>query len=363
MDDPRCNKRNNVDHPLTEMMFLVISAVVSGMNTWTEIQDFGEEKIDWLRRFFPYQHGIPWHGTLGRVFARLDSEAFGHYFIEWIDSLRGLTNGEVVAIDGKRMRGSYDKADGKSAIHMVSAYATNSHLCIGQLATAEKSNEITAIPQLLDLLTLEGATVTIDAMGCQKEISRKIMDRKADYILGVKDNQKGLLEQIEKVFNITAAASTHTQHSLGHGRMEQRTCSVISDLQFLDDYKDWPGITSFIRVEAKREMKNTGKTESSTRYYISSKKASAEVFNQQIRSHWAIENKLHWVLDVNFKEDASRKRKGDSAQNFGLISKIALTLIERHRQAGTGKISKTPRSRIRTKAALNDRIREKILGI
>ncbi|MFT7036691.1 MAG: hypothetical protein ACJA2S_005228 [Cyclobacteriaceae bacterium] len=170
INDPRSNKRNTVDHPLTEMMFLVISAVVSGFDNWTDIELFGEEKLDWLRKYFPFENGIPWHGTLGRVFARLDNEKFGQYFIEWIESLSQLTKGEVIAIDGKRMRGSYDKATGKAAIHMVSAYATDQCLSLGQLATDQKSNEITAIPKLLELLALDDCTVTIDAMGCQKDI-------------------------------------------------------------------------------------------------------------------------------------------------------------------------------------------------
>ena len=356
MKDPRCNKRNTVDYPLIEMMFLVISATVSGMTHWTDIQLFGEEKLDWLRTHFPYEKGIPWHSTLSRVFARLDNEAFGQYFTEWIGTLSELTDGEVIAIDGKRMRGSYDKSDGKAAIHMVSAYATDQRLSLGQLATAQKSNEITAIPLLLDLLTLKGSIITIDAMGCQRAIAKKILEKEADYILGVKENQKGLLEQIEKMFTITQA-HTQTSHDMGHGRIETRTCSVIDDLQLFDDYRDWPGITSLIKVETVREMKNSAEKQTAVRYYISSKTASAEVFNKDIRSHWAIENKLHWVLDVTFKEDASRKRKGNSAANFSLFSKIALALIEK------AQISKLPRSRIRKKALLNNQFREKILGI
>lgn len=356
MSDPRCNKRNTVDHPLTEMMFLVISAAVSGLNTWTDIQLFGEEKLEWLRKFFPFEKGIPWHGTLGRVFARLDNERFGAYFIEWIESLGQLTKGEVVAIDGKRMRGSYDKSNGKAAVHMVSAYASDQCLCLGQVATEQKSNEITAIPKLLELLTLEGCTVTIDAMGCQRDISKKIIDCKADYILGVKENQKGLLEQIEKVFKITQPCSTHIQYDLGHGREETRKCSVVSNLNFFDDYKDWPGLKTLVKVDSERTIKNTGKKENSTRYYISSKKATAQGFNQNVRSHWAIENKLHWVLDVTFNEDASRKRQGNSATNFALFSKIALALIEKCEE----KISR-PQKRLR--AALSDSFREKILRI
>jgi predicted transposase YbfD/YdcC len=310
-------------------MFLAISAVISGIDDWKGIEMFGKSKLDWLRKFFPYKNGIPWHGTLGRLFAQLDNEAFESAFIEWVAALGELNKGEVVAFDGKRMRGSYDKSDGKAAIHMVSAYASSQRLCLGQLATEEKSNEITAIPQLLDLLTLEGCTVTIDAMGCQKDISEKIIKKNADYILQVKDNQKGLSEQIDKLFNITQTASCHTSNDIGHGRVEQRTCHIINDLTFLDDYKDWPGLKTLVRVQARRIDKRTDKEEKSTRYYISSKKADAEVFNQDIRSHWAIENQLHWVLDVTFGEDASRKRKGNSAKNFSLFTKMAMALIEK----------------------------------
>ncbi len=357
MEDPRCNKRNTVSYPLVELMFLVISATVSGWTHWTDIQLFGEENLNWLRKFFPYKAGIPWHSTLGRLFARLDNEAFGEYFIEWISTLSNLTEGEVVAIDGKRMRGSYDKSVNKSALHMVSAYATDQCLSLGQLATEEKSNEITAIPKLLDLLTLAGSTVSIDAMGCQKEIAKKIINNQADYILGVKENQKGLLEQVEKVFGITQSY-VHTEYDVGHGRAETRTCSVVDDLRFFDGYTDW-GIVSLIKIEATREIKGSEKKTSEVRYYISSKKASAQAFNHNIRSHWAIENKLHWVLDVTFNEDASRKRAGNSAANYSLCSKIGLALIEKARLENKN----MTRPRIRKKALLNHTFREKILGI
>jgi predicted transposase YbfD/YdcC len=239
---------------------------------------------------------------------------------------------------------------------MVSAYASDQCLCLGQIATDQKSNEITAIPKLLELLSLAGSTVTIDAMGCQKDISKKIIERKADYILGVKENQKGLLAQIEKVFKITQPCSVDTDHDLGHGREETRKCSTITNLDFFDDYKDWPGLKTLIKVDAARTIKQTGKTENSTRYYISSKTAEADVFNRNVRSHWAIENKLHWVLDVTFGEDASRKRKGNSAENFALVTKIALTLLQKN-----GDKRSKPSKRL--KAALSDAYREKLLEI
>lgn len=356
MEDPRCNIRKQVDYSLPELMFLVISAVVSGMNTWDEISEFGDHKLDWLRKFFPFKNGSPWPSTLSRLFARLDTEQFGRYFIEWVSRLSELTGGKVVAIDGKTMRGSCDAADNKSALHMVSAFVSHQNLCLGQLATEEKSNEITAIPALLDMLTLKGCTVTIDAMGCQKEIAGKVLERKADYILQVKGNQKSLLEQIEKVFRKTSPASVDVWDDLGHGRIEQRACGVITDLAFLDDCQDWPGLKSIVRIKSKRTIKRTGKKETSVRYYISSKTSKAEVFNRDIRQHWGIENNLHWSLDVNFKEDSSKKRKGHSAANFGLFTKIALTLLEKY------EVKKSKR-RKRLNVLLDDRLREKLLEI
>jgi len=357
VEDPRPNTSNNVKYPLEELMFLVISATVSGLDEWKQIAAFGKMKLEWLRKFFPYQEGIPWAGTLGRVFAQLDNHAFELAFIDWVSNLSKITKGQVVAIDGKRMCGSYDKADEKAAIHIVSAYATDQGVCLGQQATDAKSNEITTIPALLDLLTLEGCTVTIDAMGCQRDISQKILDKKADYILQVKNNQKALMEQVEKVFNIAAVSSQHTNNNIDHGRIEQRTCRTINDLTFFDDYKDWPGLKSLVQIKATRVDKFTGKKESSIRYYISSKIADASTFNHDIRAHWAIENKVHWVLDVTFGEDKSRKRKGDSAKNASLVSKIALALIEQHQDG------KATRPEKRLNALLNDAYREKILKI
>lgn len=335
-------------------MFLVISAAICEVNQWVEIEEFGKGHLPWLRKFFPFRNGIPSHDTLGRVFAKLNTEAFSDYFSEWVNELREHNSGELIAIDGKRMRGSYDKSAGQSALHIVSAYATRQRLSLQQVATQAKSNEITAIPKLLDLLSIHGCTVSIDAMGCQKEISKKVLGKEADYILSVKGNQKGLLEQVEKVFKITSIASQAEGHQIDHGRFEIRKCSVITDLTHFNDDKDWPGIKSLIRIDASR--KGDLKTEEQIRYYISSKQAEAECFNDHIRSHWAIENKLHWVLDVDFNEDSSRKRKGNSAFNFNLVSKIALGLIEKSD-------SKLPRSRQRTKAAFDTVFREKLLRI
>ncbi len=358
MEDPRCNLRNQVQYSIHEIFFLVIAAVVSGCNDWKEIALFGKVKVDWLRKFFPYTEGTPCNTTLSRFFSKLDPESFGQLFSEWVASLSELTEGQLVAIDGKTLRGSYDRKDNKAALHMVSAFVSRQGLCLGQLATDAKSNEVTAIPKLLDLLTLEGAILTIDAMGCQKEIAKEIVAKRADYILQVKGNQKGLLEQVEKVFQITSLTDTHTQHTFGHDRIEQRTSSIITDLTYLDDREDWKALKSVVRVESVREHKASGNMERSTRYYISSRTDSAQIFNDNIRSHWAIENQLHWTLDVTFNEDKSRKRVGYSPHNFNIISKIALTLIN-DRESG----SRMSKKNKRTKAALSDVFREELLKI
>lgn len=356
MKDGRTTSRGNLRHELVDILFLTISAAICGLHEWVEIEEFGKGQLSWLRNFFPFKNGIPSHDTLGRVFSKLDTEEFSECFTEWVNELSTKASGELVAIDGKRIRGSYDRSTQQSALHIVTAYATEQRLCLQQVATDQKSNEITAIPKLLNMLSIEGCTVSIDAMGCQTKVSKNIIEKSADYVLGVKKNQKGLLEQIEKVFEITQPASIDEEQNIDHGRFEVRKCSVITDLTHFDDYKDWPGLKSLIRIESTRKLRNQEKTEGQTRYYISSKIDNANTFNNQIRSHWHIENKLHWVLDVDFNEDSSRKRKGNSAFNFNMVSKIALSLIEK-----SG--SRLPRSRQRTKAAFDPDFRQKLLRI
>ncbi|MFV1977500.1 MAG: ISAs1 family transposase [Candidatus Scalindua sp.] len=354
MTDPRRITKGNFTYPLEEIMLLVISAVIASANTWTGVATFGKEQLGWLRQFSSFTNGTPSHDTLGDLFAVICPEEFNRCFVEWIQSISKIT-GQIIAIDGKRLRGSYDTSGNKSAIHMVTAFASEQGLSLGQLATDQKSNEITAIPKLLDLLAIKGCTVTIDAMGCQKKIAKKIIEKEADYVLAVRENQKDLLEQIKKVFEITAAKSTSTDHDTGHGRVETRTCSVIDDLRFLDiDKKQWKGLKSIVRVESERFFKVNGKSTKEFRYYISSHTNSAEWFNATVRKHWAIENNLHWVLDVVFKEDESRKRAGYSASNFNMISKIAMALIRKNK----GKQSLRQK---RYKAALSPEFRKKII--
>lgn len=316
LKDPRRITKGNFYYPLNEILFLVISAVLSGADDWVSISLFGRAKKVWLRQYLAYEKGIPSHDVLGKVFALLDSNQFNRCFTNWIGSISDITQGEVIAIDGKSLRGSACKTQGRLAFHLVSAYATQNRLCLAQQCVSEKSNEITAIPELLDVLAVENCVVTIDAMGCQHEIAQKIIDKKADYILMVKDNQKNLKEQIEKVFSIQASLNSNEQLDMGHGRIEKRICDVIDRLEFLDDRQLWPQLNSIIRIKSERYNKQTSQASSEIRYYISSLREDAATLNHKIRQHWAIENNLHWTLDVIFNEDALLKKKGNSPINI-----------------------------------------------
>lgn len=357
LKDPRRTAKGNHLYPLEEILFLTIAAVVSGADTWTSISLFGRAKRDWLGKFYPFKNGIPSHDVLGKVFAALDPEAFSRCFVSWIGSLSTLTSGEVVPIDGKTLRGSADKGAGKAAMHVVSAFATANGLCLGQVKVDSKSNEITAIPELLELLALKGCIVTLDAMGCQKNIAEAILKKEADYVLMVKGNQKGLKDQVEKLFSITPVKAKHSSHDLGHGRIEHRTCEVVDRLEFLDGRQEWPGLQSAVRLTSERTMKRTGLGTAETRYYITSLKADAKLIHDTVRSHWAVENNLHWSLDVIFKEDASLKKKDHSALNFNIIAKMALTLLDGENSTKKSKPSK------RLLAALDDDYRAKVLKV
>lgn len=336
---------------------MTISAVISGMDNWTMISKFGQMKIDWLRKFFPYENGTPSHDVLGKVFAALDPESFSRCFISWVDSLADLTNGEVVSIDGKTICRSDDKSTGKSALHVVSAFAAENRLCLGQQAVDSKSNEITAIPQLLELIAIKGCIVTIDAMGCQKTIAEDIVKKEADYVLMVKGNQGDLKQQVEKIFSISAITDESSTSDLGHGRIEHRKCAVIDKLDFLDDREEWIGLKSVARIKSERICKQTGRESMETRYFITSLPADAKKIGKAIRSHWAVENGLHWSLDVVFNEDDSLKKKGNSALNYNIIAKMALTLIDRERSTKDSKPVK------RMAAALDDNYRAKLLKV
>ena len=355
LTDPRRTNKGNFTYPLNEILFLTISAVVSGMKGWSDIALFGKLKLEWLQQYFPYENGIPSHDVLSKVFAALNSEAFSECFTSWINSISELTQGEVIAIDGKTIRGSASQE--RLAMHIVSAYACGNRLCLAQEATEEKSNEITAIPRLLDLMALKNCVVTTDALGCQKKIAEKIVEKQADYVLMVKDNHKNLKIDIEQSFDSLDIKQYDETLDSGHGRVETRTCEVIDDLSLIKAKLEWEGLRSIIRITAERTDKKSKKTSIAIRYYISSLKVDAKRMNQIVRDHWKVENNLHWNLDVIFNEDAGLKKKGNAPYNFNIVNKIALTLIE---QQKNNKMSKNAK---RIKAALDDKYREEILKV
>lgn len=329
LEDPRM--LGKVVYPLNEMLFLCLLAVLAGADSWVEVAKYGEKKLEFLRTFLLFENGTPSHDQLGDVFAALDAEKFQQCFISWVSALTGV-DGDVVALDGKTLRRSYKKAGRKGAIHMISAFSASQRLVLGQMKVAEKSNEITAIPQLLDLLTIKGAIVTIDAMGCQKKIAKKILDKGADYVLSLKGNQSTLRDDVELYFKeqcecnfVDTKFDRHETLEKSHGRIETRIYTVIDDIGWLKKRHDWPGLKSIIMVQSIREF--DGRIERETRFYISSLKASAERLAGAIRSHWAVENSLHWVMDMVFRDDECRIRKENAPANFAVIKHIANNLL------------------------------------
>lgn len=333
LTDPRVERTK--EHLLEEILFITIAAVLSGAASWNDIADYGESKRDWLGGFLTLPGGIPSHDTFNRVFSALDPVELENCFLGWVKAVAKLSAGEVVSIDGKAIRGSR-QAGGKAIVHMVSAWASENNLVLGQRKVDSKSNEITAIPKLLDVLHLQGCVITIDAIGCQKTIANKIVSKQADYILGVKENQGELLENVRDSFQLLPCNSVSQEVDCGHGRVEQRLCSVIADLSMVERVAQWTSLQSLVRVQAERFSKSTGAIERETRYYISSLAPEAARINRAIRQHWHIENKLHWVLDVGFREDQSRKRAGHAAQNFSLINRIALNLLRQDKTSKRG---------------------------
>lgn len=326
MKDPRIDRRKL--HQLEDIVFITIAAVLSGAESWNEIELFGKQKKAWLSGFLALPNGIPSHDTFNRFFSILDPLEFESCFSDWVQSLSRVYSGDIVAIDGKTIRGSRGKGV-HTAAHLVSAWSKNNQVVIGQIQVDQKSNEITAIPALLDKLLLEGSIITIDAMGCQKEIARKIRSKRADYVLAVKENQGDLLEDILDSFKMLPVDQAVNDLDFGHGRIETRVCSVISDLSLIEKPHLWKSLSSIVRIESQRFIKSTGVTQTQTRYYISSLEAQPEVFQQAIRSHWGIENNLHWSLDVAFNEDANRKRARNAAFNFSIVNRVALSLLKK----------------------------------
>lgn len=337
LKDPRVERTK--EHLLQEILFIAIAAVLCGAESWNDMEDYGRAKQPWLKTFLRLPGGIPSHDTFNRVFSALDPEELEACFLAWVRDVARLSDGEVVSIDGKAIRGSRQTGN-KAIVHLVSAWANANHLVLAQRKVADKSNEITAIPKLLQVLELSGTVVTIDAIGCQRSLAQQIAEKKADYILAVKQNQGHLLEEIKDSFQMLPVEAIAEETDGGHGRVEQRTCSVLGDLSLLEKASQWASLQSLVRIEAERFHKATGEIERETRYYISSLKPEASRLNRAIRQHWGIENSLHWVLDVAFHEDQSRKRAGHAAQNFSLLNRIALNLLKHDKETKVGIRSK-----------------------
>jgi predicted transposase YbfD/YdcC len=330
--DPRVERTRA--HPLENILVIALLAVLCGADTFVSIESFGRSKKDFLSTFLNLENGIPSHDTFGRVFAALDPKALESAFRAWVNSLVEVSGGEIVAIDGKTLRRSFRQANNKAFVHMVSAWAVGNRMVLGQLKTDDKSNEITAIPKLLDLLRIKGAIVTIDAMGCQKEIADKIVSKGADYMLAVKNNQPTLLAGIQAAFDFASDSPEYeeivdfaTTSNKGHGRTEIRRCLTCSALEAIPTAADWKNLACVLIVELERTVGSETSVEQ--RYFISSRKGlSASEALAIVRGHWGIENNLHWVLDLAFREDECRVRAGNAAENFAVLRHFTMNLLK-----------------------------------
>jgi predicted transposase YbfD/YdcC len=334
LEEPR---DDNKRHQLLDIVIIAICAAICGADSWADVELFGDAKYSWFKGFLELPHGIPSHDTFRRVFALLDPEQFQARFVQWIQAVDELTEGQIVAIDGKTLRRSHDRGNGKGAIHMISAWASENGLVLGQRKVDDKSNEITAIPQLLDMLEIAGCIVTIDAIGCQTKIVEKIIAKQAEYVLPVKENQGKLHETLRLLFDNSAEmrrvpCEYHRTVDKDHGRIEIRECWATSDpeyVRYIASLADWRGLQSVGMVQAERRIGAQSTVE--RRYFISSLAADAKQLLRAARGHWGIENQLHWVLDIAFREDECRVRTGNGAQNFAVLRHIALNLLKREK--------------------------------
>ena len=341
LEDPR--RPQGRRHNLLDIIAMTVCAVVAGAEGWDDVELFAQCKEDWFRTFLELPNGIPCSDTFARVFARLDPDRFRECFTEWVSSIQHLSLGQVVAIDGKTVRRAHDRRGGQEAIHMVSAWGSESSLVLGQTRTEAKSNEITAISRLLEMLELKECIVTIDAMGCQRDIAQGILERGADYVLAVKGNQGQLYQDIGDLFQAGDGTGLNdlphdyaTTLNKGHGRIERRECWSISDpacLEYLATAGNWPGLRSVGMVRSERREGERVSVE--TRYYISSLESESRRLLGAVRSHWGIENSVHWVLDVSFQEDESRVRTGNAPENLAIVRHAALNLLHQDRQSRT----------------------------
>jgi predicted transposase YbfD/YdcC len=332
LQDPRVDRRKL--HALMDVVLIALMAVIAGAKGWDEMEDFGEVREPWLKTFLPLRNGVPSADTFRRVFEALDPAEFQRGFVAWMNELCESLSGKLVAIDGKTARGSFARERGQGPLHLVSAWVQENSVVLAQLAVEDKSNEIVAIPKLLELLDIRGATVTIDAMGCQKKIAAAIVGKGADYILALKDNQPTLCEEVTSFFaHAQAEGWKDTPHSFdetsdkGHGRIEVRRVWATEAIDWLDPKKEWKGLRSIVMVERVRIVGEETSTERA--YHLSSHASDAAMVGAKIRGHWSIENTLHWTLDVTFGEDSSRIRSKNGVQNLAAIRKIALALLKR----------------------------------
>lgn len=331
LSDPR---KDNKRHKLIDIITIAICAVICNADSFEDLAEFGQAKHEWLKGFLDLPHGIPSADTFERVFSRICPQQFQNCFMQWIHAINELTHGQIIAVDGKTLRRSHDKGSAKSAIHMVSAWACANGLVLGQIKTEEKSNEITAIPELLRMLEIQGCIVTIDAMGCQKDICATIINQGADYVLSLKGNQGNLHRDVALFFQekkqngFKDKVFEHCETiDPDHGKIEIRRYWTTSDIDWLQGKENWPELKTICMVERERQFKEH--TTRETSYYIGSISANASDFANAVRSHWSIENSLHWVLDVSFREDESRIRKGNAPENFAVLRHIALNMIKR----------------------------------
>ncbi|NEO68185.1 MAG: ISAs1 family transposase [Moorea sp. SIO3H5] len=333
MNDPKLDRTKQ--HLLIDIIAIAILAVISGADGWVGIETYGQAKFEWLSEFLDLPNGIPSHDTFSRVFARLNPEEFQQCFLNWVNSITEKLGVKVIAIDGKTLKQSYDRNQKQKALHIVSAWSDSHKLVLGQHKVNEKSNEITAIPALIEMLSIEGSIITIDAMGCQKEITSLIYNKKADYILGLKANQKLLYEEVKTWFDLAIKSgfvgkdySYYQETESGHNRIEKREVWAVpvSSLPRVPNQSLWTGLTTMVMVKSERRLWN--KTTTEVRFYVSSLGNNANKIGKAIRSHWGIENSLHWTLDVTFAEDSSRIRKDNSPENFALLRRLALNLMK-----------------------------------
>jgi predicted transposase YbfD/YdcC len=360
--DPRIERCKR--HLLLDILFLTVCAAISGAQGWEDIEEFGQSKKEWLQRFIELPYGIPCHDTIARLMARLEPNVLQQCFFQWMSDVLEAIEGDIIAIDGKTLRRSFDKASRKNALHMVSAWSCIGGIALGQIKTDEKSNEITAIPRLLELLEVKKCIITIDAIGCQKNIASIIIQKKADYVLGVKKNQPTLHADCVQYFENyllqqrepTSKTEMFETIDKAHGRIEVRRCWQSTELKWLPSTKEWEGARSVLRVECERQS-NTGSSRE-VRYFISSLPLNAARALSAVRQHWFVENQLHWVLDVTFGEDASRIRRGHAAENMAVLRRLALNICKRYANADSKKLSNPKKLK---KAGWDDSFREKLL--